>query len=389
MQIDGLAARPGRAGEQRSALHLISDLPADGHPTIGRPTDALVALGWNADVAARFAESGAPRGGAPARIVRVERTRSIAVFSDGRERIVASATVPAVGDWISASDDVITTTVARRSSLSRLDPDGETVQVLAANVDVVLVTVPADRPNATRAERELAVAWASGAEPVVVLTKGDLAPPGLLAELRSRLVGVDLLFTSVRDGRGIDLLRARLQPNFTAVLLGPSGAGKSSLANTLTGADRLAVADVRSADGRGRHTTSSRQLLTIPGGGAIIDTPGLRGLGLIGGALDRVFPDVIAVIAQCRFGDCAHDAEPGCAVTAALRGGELDRERFASFCKLSAETSRRAHASGASSTPRAGAHRHRRHERPPEIDDEDDREDGEEFSTGPRQEPRR
>jgi ribosome biogenesis GTPase len=307
--------------------------------------------------------------------VRVERTQSVVVGADGLDSVVTSLETPAVGDWVTIDGGRIIDVLPRTSALARMDPDKVSVQVLASNIDLVAITVPADRPNAARVERELAVAWGSGAEPVVIMTKGDLAPEMLFTSLRTRLVGVDVLFTSAKSGEGIDDVRQLLKPHRTAVLLGPSGAGKSTLANALVGEDRLATGEVRGTDNRGRHTTTSRQLVVVPTGGTIIDTPGLRGLGLVGDSIERVFPDIYELIATCRFDDCAHEAEPGCGVVAALRSGRLDRDRLESFRKLS-QLTRPQNRSQSKSTPksRSGSNGHgiRRHERPPEIEDEDD-----------------
>jgi ribosome biogenesis GTPase len=175
----------------------------------------------------------------------------------------------------------------------------------------------------------------------VLVTKDDLPGAGALVEaLRARLVGVDVLPTSALDHDGIDALAARLAPDRTAVVLGPSGAGKSTLINALLGEDRLATGAVREEDARGRHTTTTRELVVLPGGGVVIDTPGLRSLGL---GADRdvgmraAFADIEALAASCRFRDCAHDAEPGCAVRGAVDAGALDPDRFASYTKLARE----------------------------------------------------
>ena len=244
----------------------------------------------------------------------------------------------AVGDWVVATSDRLEAVLARWSSLERQDPDSGKAQVLATNVDLVLVTVPADRPNAARTERELTLAWDSGARPVVVLTKTDLGDEGLAGELASRLVGADLVATSAETGAGVDQLATLLAPGRTAVLLGPSGAGKSTLTNALVGEHRQATAAVRAEDRRGRHTTSSRQLFALDGGGVIIDTPGLRSLGLMSAeGIGEVFPDVDEYASDCRFRDCQHRDEPGCAVTAAVAGGKLAAERLASYRKLARE----------------------------------------------------
>ena len=298
---------------------------------------ALSAFGWSDRVLALFNEIADPTLH-PARVVRGERSACAAVFSDGAERLVHGAVLPAVGDWIAVAGDVVKAVLPRWSALTRADPSGATVQVLAANIDLVAITAPADRLSPARVERELAVAWDSGAQPLVVLTKSDLGDEGAERSLAARLVGVDVLPTSAATGRGLQELRERLRPARTAVLLGPSGAGKSTLVNALVGADVLATGDVRSADHRGRHTTSFRQLISLPGGGVLIDTPGLRSLGLAGEVpVKAAFPDIEMLAEGCRFSDCRHQSEPGCAVVAAAMSGELDRDRLASFAKLQRE----------------------------------------------------
>ncbi|MGQ0616860.1 MAG: ribosome small subunit-dependent GTPase A [Acidimicrobiia bacterium] len=302
------------------------------------PRPALVPFGWDERVLALFNESGRPEA-APARVVRVERSASVVVAADGVERSARSEILPVVGDWVVLDGDEVVAVLTRWSELSRLDPDGSTVQVLAANVDLVFITAPSDRLGSARVERELAVAWESGARPVVVVTKTDLAGADDVAALEGRLVGVDVVPTSIVTGAGIEVLRAMLQPGRSAVLLGPSGAGKSSLVNALLGAEVLATGAVRDGDARGRHTTTSRQLVCVPGGGVLIDTPGLRSLGLVGDGegLGRAFPEIDALAAQCRFDDCHHDVEPGCAVLAAVGDGVLDQDRLASYRKLERE----------------------------------------------------
>ena len=212
--------------------------------------------------------------------------------------------------------------------------------MLAANVDVVLITAPADRLSPTRVERELVIAWDSGARPVVVLTKLDLASPGAADELAVRLGPVDVIVTSAVSGDGVDALRRLLVHPVTAAFLGPSGAGKSTLINALLGEERLAVAEVRDEDRRGRHTTTSRQLVPLPSGGSVIDMPGLRSLGTDASdeAMVAAFPEIDQLAAHCRFADCAHDREPGCAVVAAVDAGTLDSARLASYDKLIRET---------------------------------------------------
>lgn len=297
-------------------------------------------LGYNEQVEALFAAVLPELGPtcSKARVVRVERSRSVVVGPGGEESLVTSDDLLAVGDWVATSDEVVRRVMPRWSAVMRKDPSGAGDQVLAANVDLVLVTAPGDRYSPARIERELSIAWDSGARPVVVLTKADLAAETAFGDLRERLAGVDLMTTDAKSGSGIDEVRALLRPDLTAVLLGPSGAGKSTLANSILGDDRLATGNVRGGDRRGRHTTTSRQLVGVPGGGVLIDTPGLRSLGLAGdGAIDQVFPEIESLASGCRFADCRHEVEPGCAVVEAGRGGGIDPARLASFRKLQGE----------------------------------------------------
>ena len=299
---------------------------------------ALGPFGWSDRILALFKENAGP-GLEPARVVRVERSAVVAVLPDGHELQLPAPPGLAVGDWVTVADRrTVESVLPRWSAVTRADPSGNAVQVLAANVDVVAITAPADRLRPSRVERELAVAWDSGAAPVVVLTKADLAAADLVADLERRLVGVDVLPTSAVTGEGLDALRDLLRPARTAVLLGPSGAGKSTLTNALLGTDRLATAAVRGIDQRGRHTTTSRQMVVLPTGGVLIDTPGLRSLGLTGEAgVEQAFPDIESLAAGCRFADCRHETEPGCAVTLAVQHGELAQRRVDSHRKLQRE----------------------------------------------------
>ena len=303
--------------------------------------ETLAPLGWNERVGALYGELDAP-GSRPGRVVRVERSARVVATPHGH--VLAGAPVlPAVGDWVAVEvrdgRGAVRGVVDRWSAVTREDPSGDRVQVLAANVDIVLITTPVDRPSAARVERESVIAWESGARPVVVVTKVDLDGQGYVDELRDRLTGVDVLATSSTTGEGVDEVATVLQPCLTAVLLGPSGAGKSTLANALVGSDELATAAVREGDHRGRHTTTSRQLVVVSGGGVLIDTPGLRSLGLSGegGGIDAAFADIAELAAGCRFTDCRHEREPGCAVVAARETGALDPERLASYRKLERE----------------------------------------------------
>jgi ribosome biogenesis GTPase len=296
---------------------------------------ALAALGWDDRLRENLGDDG---DSVPGRVVRVDLDSCHVATSQGDAR--ARSKVPvAVGDWVLLRPDGTITTIApRRSQVARRDPTGLT-QVLAANVDVVLVAVPADRVSISRVEREVAIGWDSGAEPVVLLTKSDLDTGEAERDLRARLVGVDVLCVSAANGDGADDVARLLQPVRTGVLLGPSGAGKSTLTNLLMGREVTATGEVRQGDHRGRHVTSARELQVLPTGGVLIDTPGLRSLSLATdhGGVAAAFPDIEELAADCRFRDCAHDLEPGCAVVAAATTGTLDANRLANYRKLRRE----------------------------------------------------
>ncbi|UGS34469.1 ribosome small subunit-dependent GTPase A [Capillimicrobium parvum] len=242
-------------------------------------------------------------------------------------------TPPVTGDWVALDRaGAIAAVLPRRGTITRRAAGTATAeQVLAANVDLALLAEPLPAPNARRAERFAALAAAGGVPAAVVLTKADLDEDAHLgaARLARRLGAVDGFAVSAPHGDGIAPLRALLEPGATAVLLGPSGAGKSTLVNALLGSDRQATGAVREGDGRGRHTTVARELIALPGGALVIDTPGLREVGLWEPAS---FADVDALAADCRFADCAHAGEPGCAVRDAV-----DDDRIESWRKLQRE----------------------------------------------------
>jgi ribosome biogenesis GTPase len=271
-----------------------------------------------------------------------------------RHRALTRQELPAAGDWvlsarIDAGRAVIHRVLDRRTKLSRKTASGAErrsggrteEQILAANVDTAFVVAALNRDfNPRRLERYLAAVWESGARPVVVLNKADLHDhsPQAIREAEALSPGAEVIATSTLSGEGIDRMRATLKPGETAVLVGSSGVGKSSLINRLLDEDALAVRDIRD-DGRGRHTSTSRQLLVLPGGGIVIDTPGLRELTLweADAGLERAFSDVDEFARECAFRDCHHAGEPGCAVREAIDEGDLPEERFASYRKLERE----------------------------------------------------
>lgn len=263
----------------------------------------------------------------------------------GRQRGEAGV-LPVAGDWVllggtTHDDAVIEDVLDRRTALVRKAAGERTdEQVVAANVDVVVVCTPVHSLNPRRLERELTLVWESRAVPVVAITKADLDHDveASLATVRAVALGVEVLEVSAYDGDGLEDVRALIPRGVTAALIGPSGAGKSTLVNALVGHELLATYAVR-ADLRGVHTTSARHLVPVPGAGLLLDTPGMRELGLWAdeGALDTAFADVEGLAAGCRFHDCQHASEPGCAVRAAVDAGGLDEARLASWRKLQRE----------------------------------------------------
>ncbi|MFI5952420.1 ribosome small subunit-dependent GTPase A [Cryptosporangium sp. NPDC051539] len=293
--------------------------------------------GWDATWADAFAPHSAG-GLVPGRVVRVDRGRCGVLTPTGATHAEFSRTDVCTGDWVALSGASVHAVLPRRTALVRASASGLSHgQVLAANVDVVAVVVAATVDvDLGRAERLLALAWESGAQPVVVLTKTDACPDAgpALESLGGVAVGADVLAVSAVAGHGLDALAAELTG--TVVLIGPSGVGKSTLATALTGAE-LAVRGVRAADGKGRHTTVRREMIPLRGGrGVLIDTPGLRGVGLFdaGEGLGLAFADIDALAPDCRFRDCAHGSEPGCAVRAAIDSGALPARRLESYRKL-------------------------------------------------------
>jgi ribosome biogenesis GTPase len=319
---------------------------------------ALAPYGWNEAWADAFAPYDT-EGLLPGRVVRVDRGQCDVITADGPLRADTAFVTPhdplrvvCTGDWVAVEPHgtprYVRAYLPRRTAFVRSTSSKRSEgQILAANVDhaIVAVSLAVDLDLA-RIERFLALAWESGAQPVVVLTKADLVPDpvtlsSFVQDVETAAPGVPVVPVSALEGEGLDVLGAVVSGG-TAVLLGQSGAGKSTLANALLGEDVMDVRATRDVDGKGRHTTTTRNLLLLPGGGVLIDTPGLRGVGLwdAGGGVGQVFSEIEELAEQCRFHDCAHETEPGCAVRGAIEAGELPERRLESYRKLMRENQR-------------------------------------------------
>ena len=323
--------------------------PLNGHAT-------LVPWGWDATLEAAFAPH-AGRGPVPGRVV-VEESGACLVMTPVGERQSGLAgryrhdhaddplAYPGVGDWVvlegAAEGLPIIDRLPRRTAIIRRPPvhRGGNAQLLAANVDVLFIVASMNRDfNIRRLERYVVVAWESRAEPVILLSKADLVAneAEFVAASRSVAPGISVLPVSAVSGAGLDAVRGRLGPGRTAAFVGSSGVGKSTLVNALAGRELMAVASIREDDARGRHITSRRQLLLIADG-VVLDTPGLRELGLADSeGIDAAFSDISALAEGCRFRDCAHKSEPGCAVRAAISTGDLPSARLSSYVRLERE----------------------------------------------------
>ncbi len=330
--------------------------------------DALRALGYDAAVEAAVASARIEYGlaGQPARVARVDRGLANVLMPGPQRAIIDPARRDgdrgpagniATGDWVLVADTAdgptIEVVLPRRSTFVRGDPReglAQGAQVVAANVDTVFVVQAlSNGPNLRRLERELVLAYQSGAAPVVVLTKSDLVPEpaavhNALEDVERIAATVTTLVVSAVTGDGIEALRRYATQGRTVALIGASGVGKSTLVNRLVGDDVQATAEVRARDQRGRHTTVARELVPLPSGGVLIDTPGLRAVSLweADEGLERAFAEIETLGRDCRFNDCRHAGEPGCAVTAAVAAGTLDPERFASYQRLNDELDRQA-----------------------------------------------
>ena len=318
----------------------------------------LEPYGWDAGWETEFAPYEA-EGLLPGRVVRVDRGQCDVVTADGPLRADTAFVTPhdplrvvCTGAWVAVEPGgnprYVRTYLPRRTAFVRSTSSQRSEgQILAANVDHAVIAVSlAAELDLGRIERFLALAWESGAQPVVVLTKADLVPDAvtrayLVQDVETRAPGVPVVPVSSVDGDGLDVVAA-LVGGGTSVLLGQSGAGKSTLANALLGEDVMTVQATRDIDGKGRHTTTTRNLLALPGGGVLIDTPGLRGVGLWDAetGVGQVFSEIEEMAERCRFHDCAHEAEPGCAVLAAIDSGELPERRLESYRKLLRENQR-------------------------------------------------
>ncbi len=317
----------------------------------------LTALGWDDSLAEQF-EPHARAGLVPGRVAVQHRGAYDVLTEDGElrcdvpgrlyEEASSSADLPAVGDWVAVAarpDEragTVQAVLPRRTKFSRKTAwQASEEQVLAANVDVVFIVSSLNEDlNLRRLERYLTLAWESGARPVVVLTKADLADDvqGAIAAVESVAFGAPAHAISSVTGEGLDALREYLAPGVTVALLGSSGVDKSTLVNTLAGEELLETREIRD-DGKGRHTTTRRELVQLPGGALVIDTPGMREIQLwvAEEGLDEAFSDVTELFERCRFSDCGHESEPGCAVKEALADGTLSPERWESYLKLERE----------------------------------------------------
>lgn len=294
--------------------------------------------------------------GIPARITAVhkERYELVCEYGTGYARLKTkeyyngTEDFPTAGDFVRINyipngDSQIIRTLPRKTFFSRRDPTpGRGEQAVAANFDYVFILQSMNHNfNVKRLERYLTLAWQSGAVPVIVLTKADLAEDftPYFQTVETVAPGVDLYAVSSKSGFGMEELSRYAQPGKTIVFLGSSGVGKSSLVNALAGEEVMAVSEIREGDSRGRHTTTHRQLIMLNSGAMVIDTPGMRELGMwdVSVGLHDAFEDVEAYLGKCRFSDCRHQSEPGCAIREAIARGELSPERWESYCKLKGE----------------------------------------------------
>jgi ribosome biogenesis GTPase len=326
--------------------------------TVDMQNITLHLWGWNEQWQAAFVALGLA-GAVPGRVTTEHKGMYRVVTEQGellievsgklRHAAVSREDYPAVGDWVAvqpmAGDHkgIAHAVLPRTSKFSRKSAGGKTVeQIVAANVDTVLLVNALNQDfNLRRLERYLILAWESGANPVIVLTKADLSDrvEQQVLEVERVAAGVPVIVTSMVNGDGVERVRGLARAGVTLAMLGSSGAGKSSLVNALLGREAQVVQDVREGDDRGRHTTTHRELFLLQGGGAVVDTPGMRELQLwhADEGFSEAFDDIESLMSRCRFSDCTHRGERDCAVQAALDTGELDDERYANYMKLQKE----------------------------------------------------
>ncbi len=292
----------------------------------------------------------------PARIIEVQKERYKIVTEFGENNGILKSSLfyndennvyPTVGDFVLFKrniygDDIIYKVLERKSKFSRLDTWNDKEQLVASNFDYVFIITSLNHDfNIKKIERYLASAWQSGGTPIIVLTKSDLCNDYSLYEneLENVAIGVPILIVSSYTGEGLQLINEYVKPSSTIVFLGSSGVGKSSLVNAIAGEELMKVNDIRDDDSRGRHTTTHRELIMLENGIMIIDTPGMRELGLwdVSGGLSSAFSDIEEIASRCKFRDCSHKSEPNCAVRKALDNGELSYERWENYIKLKKE----------------------------------------------------
>lgn len=302
--------------------------------------DALAPYGWTEAVANRYTRLGLTDA-EPGRVTRSDRGRAEVVTRHGQTSAAWSGSIPITGDWVAVADGAISIVLDRTSAIVRGNAAESGDQILAVNVDRAFLVMALDtRLSLNRLERALTLIWGGDAEPVVVLNKADAADSSLIEHTRQRAAisasDAEIIVTSAVDGRGMDRMHALAGDGATVVLLGASGVGKSTIANRLIGSDLLDTGSTRHGDSKGRHTTVTREMVPTMSGGVLIDTPGLRGLGLAsqGNGVALAFSDIETLAADCRFRDCSHDTEPGCAVRDVVA-----ERRLVSYRKLRREQS--------------------------------------------------
>ncbi|MBN2239671.1 MAG: ribosome small subunit-dependent GTPase A [Dehalococcoidales bacterium] len=318
--------------------------------------ESLVRLGWDSFFETHYNDNKVP-GGIPCRVTSEFKNSYRIIGNDGEFPATLSGRLlynltggyPAVGDWVVAvpfpdgEQAIIHAVLPRKSSFSRMAAGKFEEQVAAANIDTAFLVTALDGSNYNlrRIERYLTLAWRSGASPVLVLNKADLCDDvdTYLREAESIGMGVPVYAVSAIERTGLDNLKEHLQTGQTVVFLGSSGVGKSAIINALLGQELQETGEIRAFDNKGRHTTTRRELIVLPDGGMVIDTPGMRVIGLWGSKddLQESFEDIEMLAAGCRFVDCRHDSEPGCAVKEALKTGELDAGRYRNYQKLQKE----------------------------------------------------